>query len=286
MTARASESAASGQPAGETISSRTRRTGLVQGLRIVFDVAGRGAPTVVLIHSAFASRTLFRAQVAHLAPRSRTLALDLRGHGESDAPSDGSFTVRDLAADVLGVCEAAGVERAVLCGHSSLGGGVALEVAATRPDLVAGVVLLDAIVFSEERRTAALTTLVRALESDGSLDALRGYFSRLFGPFDPPSVKDEVMEGLARVSPRMAAAIVGEFTADYSTHLAAGTYPLLYIHATAPTDLARLRELRPDAMVGAVVGSGHYLTLVVPEQVNAMLDRYLTVAVGPASSRG
>jgi len=36
-----------------------------------------------------------------------------------------------------------------------------------------------------------------------------------------------------------------------------------------------LQELRPDAMVGQVVGSGHYLMLPAPDQVNAMLDRFL-----------
>jgi len=44
----------------------------------------------------------------------------------------------------------------------------------------------------------------------------------------------------------------------------------------------RLQELRPDAMVGQVVGSGHYLMLSIPAQVNAMLDRFLEVVeAGP-----
>ena len=41
--------------------------------------------------------------------------------------------------------------------------------------------------------------------------------------------------------------------------------------------MQRLLELRPDAMVGQVVGSGHYLMLSVPDQVNSMLDRFLGV---------
>ncbi|HEX9235018.1 MAG TPA: alpha/beta hydrolase [Actinomycetota bacterium] len=57
--------------------------------------------------------------------------------------------------------------------------------------------------------------------------------------------------------------------------------PLLYVHAKAPPDLQRLQELRPDAMVGQVIGSGHYLMLSVPEQVNAMLDRFLEVVETP-----
>jgi len=52
-----------------------------------------------------------------------------------------------------------------------------------------------------------------------------------------------------------------------------------------PADLERLKQLRPDAIIAAVAGSGHFLTLVVPDQVNAMLDRFLTVLPMAASAR-
>jgi hypothetical protein len=49
------------------------------------------------------------------------------------------------------------------------------------------------------------------------------------------------------------------------------------IHAKTPVDLERLRRLRPEALVGSVVGSGHYVALVVPDQVSAMLERFVTI---------
>ncbi len=59
----------------------------------------------------------------------------------------------------------------------------------------------------------------------------------------------------------------------------------MYVPAKAPSDLQRLLELQPDALVGQVVGSGHYLMLSVPDQVNAMLDRFLElVEAGPRKS--
>jgi hypothetical protein len=42
-----------------------------------------------------------------------------------------------------------------------------------------------------------------------------------------------------------------------------------------------LLELRPNAMVGQVVVSGHYLMLSVPDQVNAMIDRFLETVPAP-----
>jgi pimeloyl-ACP methyl ester carboxylesterase len=65
---------------------------------------------------------------------------------------------------------------------------------------------------------------------------------------------------------------------DGAAALARIRCPLLVVRAGAPMDLDRLRGLQPDALVGNVVGSGHWLTLVVPDQVNAMLDRFLELA--------
>jgi len=254
-----------------------RRTAVVDDLRIAFEESGSGAPTVVLIHGGFANRSHFRQQTQHLALRHRTLAVDLRGHGESDAPND-AFGVRDFARDVIGVCESARVERAVLCGHSVLGGAIALEVAATRPALVAGVALLDAgVLFPEAIRTRALS-LVPALSTDGWAEALHGYFSRMFGRYDPPALKDRIFAEIDKAPRQMAAPLWRDLmSSDYAAQLSSGDYPLLYVHAGTPTDLARLQQLRPDAIIASVAGSGHYLHLVVPEQVNAMLDRFLEI---------
>ena len=54
--------------------------------------------------------------------------------------------------------------------------------------------------------------------------------------------------------------------------------PLMYVRAQSPTDLKRLQAQKPDAMVGQVVGSGHWPMLSAAEQVNAMLDSFLASA--------
>jgi pimeloyl-ACP methyl ester carboxylesterase len=193
-------------------------------------------------------------------------------------PADG-FRIVDFAEDVRAVCRAAGVDRAVLCGHS-LGGTIALEVAALEPRLVAGVALLDPVVlFPEALRRQAMERLVPALAGPGWLEALRGYVaSRMFGPFDPPEVRARVAQELAALPAHMPAPLMRDgMSSDFTDHLAAGKYPLLFVHAQVPADLERLKQLRRDAIVASVAGSGHFLTLIVPDQVNAMLDRFLTI---------
>lgn len=250
-----------------------KRTTSSGGLRIVFDDTGSGSPAVVLIHADFANRSHFAPQIEHLAPRHRVLAPDLRGHGESESPQ-GTFGMSDLADDVIAVCDAAGVERAVLCGHAC---PTALVVAARRPDLVAGVALLDvAVLFPQALRTQVLSNLAPVCEGPGWSTAIQSFLGGLAFPYDTPELKARVMEEIAHGPAGLAAQIVRDvMSSDHADLLAAGDYPLLYVHGGAPIDLARLRQLRPDVVIGSVVGAGHYLTLEVPDQVNAMLDRFL-----------
>jgi pimeloyl-ACP methyl ester carboxylesterase len=252
-----------------------KRTAVVKGLRIAYEDIGHGLPAVVLIHGAFGNRSHYAIQIRHLAQRHRVLALDLRGHGESDVPQDG-FRQRDYAEDVVAVCEAAGLDRYVLCGHSM---PVALMAASLKPDRVAGVALLDGtILFPDSLRSQVLANLVPVLEGDGCTEAMQGYLvGRGIGPYDSAELKARVLAEIAAVPTRIAAPLMRDvMTLDFSQFLT-GSYPLLYVHARVPADLTRLRELRPDVLLGTVVGAGHWMMLEVPDQVNAMLDRFLQI---------
>ena len=57
--------------------------------------------------------------------------------------------------------------------------------------------------------------------------------------------------------------------------------PILYIedHGGRYSDLALFSEVCPQLVVGKVVGSGHFPTLEVPDQVNAMIQRFIAVYV-------
>lgn len=252
-----------------------QRTAVVEGLRIAYEDVGHGSPAVVLIHGAFGNRSYYAAQIEHLARRHRVLALDLRGHGASDVPQDG-FHLRNYAEDVVAVCEAGELDRYVLCGHSM---PVALIAASLHPDQVAGVALLDgAMLYPESLRSQVLTNLVPMLEGDGWVEAMQGFLvGRGIGPYDSAELKARVMVDIAKAPPHVAAQLMRDvMTVDVSQFLS-GSFPLLYVHAGMPADLTRLRELRPDVLLGSVVGSGHWMMLEVPDQVNAMLDRFLQI---------
>ena len=59
------------------------------------------------------------------------------------------------------------------------------------------------------------------------------------------------------------------------------TAPVLLIRSSlgANPDVVRLRQIKPDLEVGITVGAGHFHQLEVPEQMNAMIERFLVVSL-------
>ncbi len=51
------------------------------------------------------------------------------------------------------------------------------------------------------------------------------------------------------------------------------------VRGSAGTDVLRLLEIKPDLEVGITVGAGHFHQLEVPEQVNAMIERFLAISL-------
>jgi pimeloyl-ACP methyl ester carboxylesterase len=110
-----------------------------EGAVLAYEEAGSGAPPIVLVHDLAADHSSFEGQFRYFSRRHRVVTVDLRGHGQSDKPSQ-ACTVAMLADDLVWLCYELGLHRPVLVG-CGLGGMVALDLAARYPDLPAGVVV-------------------------------------------------------------------------------------------------------------------------------------------------
>jgi 3-oxoadipate enol-lactonase len=99
------------------------------------------APAILLLGSLGTTSEIWRPQIAPLAAGCRVIRLDTRGHGRSAAPP-GEYSLDELGADALGVLDAAGVERAAVCGVS-LGGLTAMWLAAHAPERIRALVAVS-----------------------------------------------------------------------------------------------------------------------------------------------
>jgi pimeloyl-ACP methyl ester carboxylesterase len=112
-------------------------------LRIAYELRGtliRWRPWLVLIQGMGFDRMGWQPVLRRLRRHFRLVLVDNRGSGRSDVPA-GSFSVADMAGDVVAVLDDAGIRRAHVLGMS-LGGMVAQELAADHPERVAGLVLV------------------------------------------------------------------------------------------------------------------------------------------------
>lgn len=113
------------------------------GIRMAVYDAGPAAqkPPIVLCHGFPELAFSWRHQIRDLPKRGlRVLAPDQRGYGLTDAPAPvESYDIEHLCADLIGLLDAKGIEKAVFCGHD-WGGIVVWQVALRHPDRVAGVI--------------------------------------------------------------------------------------------------------------------------------------------------
>ena len=123
---------------------------------------GEGVP-VVLLHGFPLSSAMWTGVRTAVEQVARLVTPDLRGFGGSDKPASG-YTMEALADDVVRLADRLGLARFVLGGHS-MGGYVALRVAAAHPERLAGIILVDS-------RAEADTVEGRA-RRDASIERIR-----------------------------------------------------------------------------------------------------------------
>ncbi|MFD1933108.1 alpha/beta fold hydrolase [Nonomuraea mangrovi] len=116
------------------------------GAKIRWVEIGGDEPARVCVHGAGAQAAAYFTHVMTLpsVARRRTLMMDLLGFGLSDRPADFGYQLEDHADALARALDAAGVSGAEVIGHS-MGGAVAIVLAARRPDLVSRLVLAEAV---------------------------------------------------------------------------------------------------------------------------------------------
>ena len=115
-----------------------------KGIRLHYLEWGRSGQPAVLLHATGFLARLWGPVAVGLSSRFHVYGYDNRGHGDSDRPGAGSYDWSNLADDLGAFLGALDLPRTVLIGHSS-GGAVAASLAATAPEKVAGLVLIEPI---------------------------------------------------------------------------------------------------------------------------------------------
>ncbi len=147
---------------------RVRRETLASGVAVrILEAGPANGPAVLLVHGWAVTAYLWRHNILPLAAAGyRVIALDLPGHGLSDAPSaPGSYKSERFAQYVIETLDICGVERAAVAGQS-MGGKVVVRVALDAPERVSQLILYGAVGFGLIPPWQALSPLIPTLPGE------------------------------------------------------------------------------------------------------------------------
>jgi pimeloyl-ACP methyl ester carboxylesterase len=247
------------------------------------------APPIVLVHGWAQSSRVFTAQLgSSLAERFRLIAVDLRGHGESEVPAAGYDDPAQWAADIRAVLDYAG-RPSVLLGWSYGGLVITDYLREFGSADVAGLVYVGAITELGRGRRGGRTgpgmrdALPDVLSEDREVagKAMRGFVTGMSASklaSRPNALGSALLQDALRVPPRVRGAL---FRRDVSSAdvLAAVDVPTLVVHGDADTvvdiDAGRFTaETVPGARLRVFEGVGHLPFLERATQFDEVLGEF------------
>lgn len=241
---------------------------------------GAGSPVLVLANSLGTDLRVWDPLVPYLADRFRLVRYDKRGHGLTDL-TPGPYTIAGLADDLAGLLDAAGIGEALVCGLS-VGGMIAQQLAASRPDLVRGLVLMD----TAHRIGTAETWQQRidAVTGPGGIGGIADAVMERWFARDFRERRSDELAGWRNMLTRTpvggyAACCAAIRDADLTASTRALRVPTLCLvgeedGATPPALVEELSKLIPPASYVTVPAAGHLPCVEQPEEVARAVLRF------------
>jgi pimeloyl-ACP methyl ester carboxylesterase len=244
-------------------------------MKIHYFSEGKGKNAIVLVHGWAGDLTLWRDQTAELSKRARVIAVDLPGHGMSDKP-EVKYDMDLFAAAIDAVLKDAGVERAVLVGHS-MGTPVVRQFYRKYPQKTLAIVIVDGGLRpfgTKEQREQFITPLRGPNAKEAGLQMFNAMTTTL-----PATDKERVLTSF-RATPQPVLVSAMEAMADESLYATDKiNVPVLAILAKSPfwpADTEQfLHGLAPDLEYQMWDGVGHFLFLDRPKEFNAAVIAFL-----------
>jgi sigma-B regulation protein RsbQ len=243
----------------------------VDGIDIHWTSSGNGAQAVIFVHGWTCDSTSWRYQVPAISQQYRVISLDLPGHGKSESPKDGRFSMELFARAVEAVRSEAGVDKAVLVGHS-MGTPVVRRYALMYPERVAGLVLVDGLV-----QLAGTAPVARPRMVGPEGQRMREGIARGMASTATPEVQDQIVKMMLATSEATAdGAMVATWDQSSWTNDVVSVRVLgVYAGMSALANPEGLERLYSQLDYHVIPGTGHFLMMEKPQEFNRLLSDFL-----------
>lgn len=258
----------------------------VNGLRLWVEDSGGDKPPLLFSHGLLWSARMFDAQVAAFRDRYRCIAWDHRGQGRSEVPFDRSISMDDCYADAVALIEQLQLGRVHFAGLS-MGGFVAMRIAARRPELLHSCILLETSADAEPPENAPrYRTLNRVARWLGLRVAASKVMPIMFGRTfltDPARAeeraywRDQLIANKRDIWRAVNGVIERPAITDELHNIVAPTLIMVGEQdvATVPVKSERLHAAIRGSTLVRIPEAGHSSTIEQPARVNAAIDSFL-----------
>src|SRR5665213_433900 len=251
----------------------------VDGANVHWSRKGTAKRAVILVHGWTCDESSWDAQVPVLSQKYRVITLDLPGHGKSDPPKDGKFSMAGFARAVEAVRAEAKVDRVVLVGHS-MGTPVIREYARLYPKHVVALVPVDGLLPSladgQVKGSSRGAPNPEAMSGPDGMKAREAMIRGMFTPATPAAVEQHVLKMmLAAPAATATGAMIATFDASGRNNEVM-TMPVLAIYASSPmANRETVKKFFPNSEYVQVAGTGHFVMMERPEEFNRLLLAFL-----------
>jgi pimeloyl-ACP methyl ester carboxylesterase len=251
------------------------KTASRDGVNLRYLDASSGEPALVFIHGWCCNQSMWGDQIEAFAPEHRIIAVDLRGHGESDKP-DQDYDIAGFADDMAWLLHEIGLDRPVLIGHS-MGGVTLLNLLRQHPDVARAAIFVDAgfMPLPEEVRPLVAQTL-EALKTPAYREVATNVVKAfLFRAESPPDLRDQVAASMANAPQRVMQTAFASTLSEENYPAGPLPVPSLFIRAATLQATEEQIKQRYPGMEVVSMDTGHFNHMEKPEEFNEIVSRWL-----------
>ena len=258
----------------------------VNGTTLFYEDEGpKGAPVLVLSHSLFFDQKMFIHQVEHLTKDFRIVRYDHRDQGQSSNSDLLSVDMETLAEDAAALIETLDLGPCFFAGNS-MGGFIALRLAARRPDLIKGCIVLGSS-GELEYKLAEFSPLIDGISKQGTEPFIDTLMFIMFGDDYLADTSREAERNywrdyMLKLGPNIARSAHGVIhRKGILEELKGSKVPLLVLageqdHAYSVSLSKNIAEAAVHSEMLVVPKAGHSVALEQPEIVNQYITGFIT----------
>lgn len=244
------------------------------GIPMVCDCRGQGAPLLLFVHGWTCRSSYWLPQLSHFSATHAVAAPDLPGHGASGSGDRTDWGVASFARDIVACVEALQARQVILVGHS-MGGAVALEAARRLGARATGVVLVDTFVIDYGGLTPETVEAIFSPFREDFAAAMAALVAQTATAATPPELQARLIREMSAADPGWALPTWRDLLCwSPAAAFAELRIPIHAVNGALIPPSARER-CAPFVSETVIPGAGHFLQMEDSAGFNSVLEKVL-----------